>query len=154
MSLLKQYIKHILTETINYKTLAAPSNIFIRFGRFSGARSKVGLDPEFRQEVLGGKQYEQGLSVYFAKRFRNGFQLIEPSKRRAAYGIGSDYFGHMISRIFMSEIARENIFLLKGDLIEEPAVHYDEMADEYIHTGNKTHSVGSDGEPVIHNPKI
>ena len=154
LNLLSNYIKTILRETTDYKSLGAPSNLFIRFGRFSGGRSKVGLDAEFRREVLAGKQYEAGLSVYFAKPFKNGYQIIEPESRRAAYGIGSNYFGHMISNIFMPEIARENIFLIKGNLIKSPDVYYDDQEEQYVRTGRTTYEVGSDGEPVIENPRI
>lgn len=148
--LLREYIFSIINEGFNN------SHLFIRFGRFArgGGRSRVGLDDEFKNDVLGGKQYESGLSVYFVKPHKDGFMLQGPNRRRAAYGIGHDYFGHMFKNIFMDSINRGDIFLVQGNLIEVPANVEDEMTGEIISTGNKTFEVGSDGEPVIENVRI
>lgn len=138
-----------------YKLGTTPYNLFIRFGKFkSGQSSKIMLDTEFRQEVLHGKQYESGLSVLFAESHLNGFRIIPPSKSRAQYGLPYDYVGDMISRLWIDSIARGDIYLLKGDLIEIPETVWDDLAESWEHTGNKTYDVGSDGEPVIENPSI
>lgn len=136
-------------------TIEFKNQIFIRFGKFGkNSKSKVGLDSEFRNDVLSGKKFESGLSVYFAKPNKNGWILVEPDKKRAAYGLTHNYIGDMIERIFLPSIAKGEIYLVKGDLIEIEAVGYDDASESYFSTGTTTYEVGSDGEPVIENAKI
>jgi hypothetical protein len=126
---------------------------FIRFGKLR-AQSKIMLDNEFIQEVLHGKKYEAGLSVLFAEPYKNGYMMRGPSRHRAQYGLPYDYLGDMVSRLWMPSIARGDIYLVSGDLIEIPQTYFDPHIEEYYDTGQMTYEVGSDGEPVIENASI
>lgn len=135
---------------IFYKKALNNDRLFIRFGKF-GARSKVMLDKEFINDALSGKQFEAGVSVLFAEPYKNGYKLIPPNRSRAQYALPYDYFAHMLINNWMGALVRDDIFLLRGDLIMIPATKFDDATGLYEDSDFETWDVGSDGEPVIEN---
>lgn len=139
----------IKNEKLNKK------NLFIRFGKFSNSPSQIGLDSEFRQDVLGGKTHEDGLSVFFIKEVgKSGEYVIEqPDKNHARYHAAStsSYFTNMIE-IFYNSIENEEVYIVEGNLIETVEEHYDEARHETIEYHDYSH--GSDGEPLLETSSI
>jgi hypothetical protein len=126
---------------------------FVRFGQWpEEGRSRFGLGEEWSQE-LGGKKFEQGVSVYHASPIPQGWLIDEPREERALYGL-KDYFRHMFGHFgpLKQPAENEEIFLVQGDLIEEPEVirYPDGTVEE---TGGTTYATGSDGEPLLSNLK-
>lgn len=120
---------------------------FLRFGAFDGP-SRVGLDEEFRREVLGGKRFEAGLSVFEASAMPDGRVKLEtPDLRRAAYLVSaSDY---MPSMLFdrAAAIAKGEVYLVAGEVVSVRYDLYDDALGEEFDVTDA--SLGSDGEPLL-----
>ena len=97
---------------------------FIRFGKFKKS-SRMGLDAEFLDDI-GSTGFESGVSVYFAFNDNDKYYLYEPEQKRAKYGLGRDYWGHMFTRV----LNLDNIFLVEGDLIETISQDEEEYFDK------------------------
>jgi hypothetical protein len=136
-----------------YRDPMLDHRLFIRFGAFGDEASRVRLDPEFRNEVLDGKNFEAGLSVYAARRFvaADGTAAIAiepPDLRRAAYHErnATSYFRHML-RGFASAIANDRTYLVTGDVVGETYVDVDFALDQTVRVHRAV--LGSDGEPLL-----
>jgi hypothetical protein len=105
------------------------------------------MDVEFRNDVLGGKVSEAGLSVYFVEQKGNKWIIQPPESKQASYHLGNSYFNDMLFDIFANSISKEEVYILKGDLVEIEYKDYDYGRDEFVLY--KTFIKGSDGEPVI-----
>lgn len=116
---------------------------FLRFGRLDAGPSRVRLDAEFRDEVLGGKRYEAGLSCYFCERHGRDVVIDPPQRGRASYHLGGDYFDTMLA-LFVPALAHGHVYVFHADLLEVTFPD-DEYEDVVIHT----YRSGSDGEPVV-----
>lgn len=143
---------------------------FVRFGQFSGGPSRIGLGAEFVVTSSGGlydphlaeaggsygAAYEAGLSVYFAHPWGANWIMEGPDRSRANYQLGYGYLQHMIRRVFVEAICAGDVFLLSGDLIVLEEHVYEETpwgAEPQGYT-LPVYAVGSDGEPLIGNPRI
>lgn len=120
---------------------------FLRFGAFGRGPSRVLLDEEFRREVLGGKNYESGLSVYEAERLSGGrVRLVVPDRGRSKYHRSGNYMAEMLDG-FTKSIARDDVFLVTGKVVQIEAIG---LVDDY---GDVFDSIdadtGSDGEPLL-----
>jgi hypothetical protein len=124
--------------------LAHPG-LYLRFGRIDVGHSRVRLDAEFRDEVLGGKTSERGLSCYFVERLGPDY-VVEPVRAsQASYQLPKTYFRDMVE-VFLPAIANDQVWLLRGDLIPLPPYRYERYPEPVV---VHDYATGSDGEPVL-----
>ena len=131
---------------IRYDPRLKQENLFIRFGKFGLEPSKIRLDSEFIQDVIGGKKSESGLSVYFAEQNGSTYNIEPPDRKRARYMLDGSYFNDMLQS-FLPAIANEEVYLLKGQLIENSYNVYDDAYAQEIEYHE--YETGSDGEPLL-----
>lgn len=141
------YIKS-LPRVRNSEMLDNKTHLFIRFGRYDETtRSRVGLDSEFRNDMMWGKTRENGLSVYFVKKYGKYYEIQAPNHSRARYSTGGsrEYFQHMLWELFIKPIANDEVYIVTGELL--PVESLQENSDgEFVFI---TYDVGSDGEPLL-----
>lgn len=143
---------------------------FVRFGEF-GRASRVGLDPEFVVTRSGGvfdphlaeaggsygAAYERGVSVFPAFLHRGGWVMDGPDPRRASYHLGSRYLWDMVRLgSLATAICQEDVFLVQGTLllVDEAAYESTPWGAEPLGFTWPALETGSDGEPVIQEPRI
>ena len=109
--LFENWRKFLLKEHIQEKFEDPHNRSFIRFGKF-GKSSRMGLDSDFLADI-GSTGVEAGVSVYFTYQMKGKYVLVDPKEERARYGLGENYWGHMLTKA----LDVDNIFLVEGDLI-------------------------------------
>jgi hypothetical protein len=121
---------------------------FLRFGAFGPSASRVRLDEEFRSEVLGGKNFEAGLSVYTAYQLGGGRMELEvPNLRAAAYHVkAGEYLQDMLAG-FVRAIQRDEVYLVTGRVVSVEHVYFDDGREEQVLAQDAL--LGSDGEPLL-----
>lgn len=121
---------------------------FLRFGAFGRGASRVRLDEEFRREVLGGKNFEAGLSVYVARPIDDGRVVLEvPNLRAAAYHVkAGEYLEGMLSG-FVRAIQRDEVYLVTGRVVAVEHTYFDDDREERVLAQDAL--LGSDGEPLL-----
>jgi hypothetical protein len=97
-----------------------------------------------------------GLSVYFAHPWGPNWILEGPDRSRASYQLGYGYLQRMIRNRFAESICAGDVFLLEGDLIvvEEHVYEETPWGSEHLGYTLPVYATGSDGEPLIENPRI
>lgn len=142
----QEQLKVVVDPTLQLSQKDDPRLLFIRFGAFDPDQpSRIGLDAEFVRDVMDGKTRESGLSVFFVERKGDVWNIIPPSSRRAAYQTGGSYFQDMLTGIFRPAIANDEVYILRGKLIELVTIEQDYDEDIEYHT----YRIGADGEPVL-----
>jgi len=146
----EEYHRYIqsLPRVRNSQILDSKSLLFIRFGKFDETtRSRVGLDQEFTKDVMWGKTSENGLSVYFTKKYGKYYEIESPAFGHARYQTGGsrEYFQHMLWEVFIRPIANDEVYIVTGNLL--PVEQLQENSEgEFIFV---TYDTGSDGEPLL-----
>jgi hypothetical protein len=143
---------------------------YVRFGAWSGA-SRRGLDAEFLVTSEGGAwdphmsesgarvtRYEAGVSVYFAypAEDNSGWHMVEPSRRRALYGLQPNYMGYMAQNIFLEAMCKDEVWLItaKPVVVRERVSAYIEDDRRYAEVTLMDYETGADGEPVVSDIEI
>ena len=124
------------------------THLFIRFGKYDETtRSRVGLNQEFKNDVMWGKSQENGLSVYFVKKYGKYYEVQSPNLKQARYQTGGtrEYFQHMLWEVFIKPIANDEVYIVTDDLLPVERL-YENSEGEFIFI---TYDIGSDGEPLL-----